>query len=171
MANRQATSSSPKLSQQEQTLINALILLSSFFWISLTISVMEVSPQYSGCCGREMGFSHNVPHSWGIWALTLHSFFPQKILQLLTCSDSHCATLRQSSSYPPQCIKIHIFVPLKCLTFSGYLDFYKSSPVSRYYPKSSLYRFPHTVVRRVELVHNYLLIPQPILKSVCILSD
>lgn len=82
MANRQATSSSPKLSQQEQTFINALILLSSFFWISLTISVMEVSPQYSGCCGREMGFSHNAPHSWGICTYTPF-FFPQKIIVVI----------------------------------------------------------------------------------------
>lgn len=158
MANGSATSSSPKLSQQEETFINALILLSSFFWISSILPVMEVSPQYSGCCGREIYFPHNVPHSWGIWALNPHSFFPPKVLQLLTCSDSHCATLRQSSSYPPQCIKIHIFVPLECLNFSEYLDFYKSSPVSGYQSKLSLYRFPHTVVRRVELVHNYLLI-------------
>ena len=80
MANGQATSSNPKFNQQKQTLVNTLILLTSLFWISLTLPVMEVSPQYSECCSREMGFSHNVPHSWGIWALTPHSFFPKSIV-------------------------------------------------------------------------------------------
>lgn len=86
----------------------------------------------------------------------------------------------QSSSYPLQCIK-SLFVlggfflflsPMKFWNVSsGNLEFYKGFLVCGCLPKSVTSRYPHCGREGLRPVHRLLLVPRPILKSVCILPD
>lgn len=87
-------------------------------------AIIEIPPQYSGCCWREMGFSSSICPSEGKWALTHRSSFPSwdKMLQdssahaVPCCGEGRCwqKFLLISSLHPDS------FSPLHCMLLSPF---------------------------------------------------